>query len=116
MFVFHGVLPHAEIGELEDITRVPYRLFDDTVDALFVFCIPFIAYINLDRNFMKRNNQPLYGETLLVLYTVCVNHVLEKVVRSIRPSRKMERSTCATILIYRENMHLCCIHMFKFHS
>ena len=100
------MLPHAEIGELEDIKRVPYRLFDDMVDALFVFCIPFIVYPNLNGNFMKRNNQPLYSETLLVSYTVCVNHAIEKVVRSTRPSRKMERSTCATILIYIERIYI----------
>ena len=27
----------------------------------------------------KRNNQPLYGETPFVSYTVCVNHAVQKV-------------------------------------
>ena len=31
---------------------------------------------------MKRNNQPLYGETPFVSCTVCVNHVVGKVVSS----------------------------------
>ena len=31
---------------------------------------------------MKRNNQPLYGETPFVSYTVFVNHVVENVLNS----------------------------------
>ena len=31
---------------------------------------------------MKRNNQPLYGETPFVSHTACVNHVVEKLVSS----------------------------------
>ena len=31
---------------------------------------------------MKRNNHPVYGETPFVSYTVCINHVVEKVVSS----------------------------------
>ena len=31
---------------------------------------------------MKRNNQPMCGQTSFVSYTVCVNHVVENVVSS----------------------------------
>ena len=40
---------------------------------------------------MKRNNQPMYGETLFVSYTVCVNHVVEKVVSSPAAKRIKEK-------------------------
>ena len=37
---------------------------------------------NPNPNPMKRNNQPLYGETPFISYTVCVSLVFEKVVSS----------------------------------
>ena len=40
---------------------------------------------------MKRNNQPMYGETPFVSYTVCVNHVVEKVVISTALNDARER-------------------------
>ena len=51
-------------------------------------------YPNPNPNPMKRNNQPLYGKTPFVSYTVCVNHVAEKVCSS----------TGGTIVVYNTNI------------
>ena len=53
--------------------------FRHVVDTLFKLYVP---QLNPNSNSMKRNNQPLCGETSSVSYTVCVNHVVEKVVSS----------------------------------
>ena len=54
-------------------------LFRQMVDILLndVYSNP-----NADPNPMKRNNQPMYGETPFVPCSVCVNHVVKKGVSS----------------------------------
>ena len=76
-----------ELSRNNEERFLPYRFFDNMVDVLFKMVdILFKLYIylnpNPNPNPMKRNNQPVYGETPCVSYTVCVNHVVEKVVSS----------------------------------